>query len=121
METELLPDLFNRGLLVADQRIRVLHYHDRGAGWAIANGFWNCRTSYGYLRARMSPQHRRDVLRFVLTRAPRDQFREALAASRGMSRRWLELALVAAINAGAAAGAATGLLAGPGRSPHLTA
>jgi hypothetical protein len=121
LETDLMPRLFNEGRMVAAPDVRVLHYQDHGLVWPVRNGFWNCRTAYGYARSRMDARHRRDVMRWALTRGAREHFAEAVEGSRGMTSRARELAVVAVIVAATALGTVAGLLTGPGRAPELTA
>jgi hypothetical protein len=49
-ETELLPALFDDGLIVADDRIVVDHYQDHGFLWSARQAFLVTRAAYGRAR-----------------------------------------------------------------------
>jgi hypothetical protein len=121
LETEVMPRLFNEGRMVAAPAARVLHYQDHGLVWPFRNAFWNTRSAYGFARDGIQGRHRRDVVRWALTTGAREHFAEAVEGSRGMRRRWPELALVAVIVAATAIGTVAGLLTGPGRAPERVA
>jgi hypothetical protein len=119
LEAELIPSLFDRGLMVADSRIVVEHFQDHGSLWSIANAFHSARASYGAARATQSPSERREVARWAFREIPSRQRREARENSDG--RGTGEAALIALIGLAAGAGAVTGSLLGPGRSPDRLA
>ena len=49
------PSLFERGLMVADERVVADHFQDHGCRWSIYNGFDSARSSYGYKRSVLTP------------------------------------------------------------------
>ncbi len=119
LESKLMPELFKRGEMAADDRVVVDHYQDHGIMWSIKNGFDNSRSSYGYLGMTLGPAERRRVARWVARNIPRRTLAEARAANGEKHR--ADLVLVALIAAAAAAGGVIGTLNGPGRSPDRTA
>lgn len=120
LEAELIPSLFEEGLMVADGRIVVDHFQDHGSLWSIRNAFHSARASYGYARSTESPRRRLEVARWALMEIPRRQ--------RGEAREWswpnlgtAESALIALLSVAAGAGAVAGAVLGPGRSPDQMA
>jgi hypothetical protein len=116
LEGELIPSLFERGLMVADERIVVDHHQDHGSVWAIRNAFHSARSSYGSHRRGLTPEERRRLARWAIWNIPRRLRSEARAATAGTRIGFAESALVALIAAGHGLGGATGILFGPGRS-----
>jgi hypothetical protein len=120
-EAVLVPRLFAEGAMGADDRIVVDHYQDHGVVWAVLNGFHGARAAYGYLRAEQGAAERLRQARWSLANWPLRLLAEARLATRGVSGRRRELALVALVGTAVGVGGAVGSLAGPGRSPDRVA
>jgi len=116
LEGELIPSLFARGLMVADERIVVDHYQDHGSLWSIRNAFHSARASYGYNRRGLTPAGRRKLARWTICGIPRRLRAEAREASEGTAVKFAESALIALIAIGHGLGGAAGTLLGTGRS-----
>lgn len=115
-ETELLPALFDDGLIVADDRIVVDHYQDHGFQWSARQSFSVTRAAYGRAREGLDWTARRAVARWLVLHLPPRHLREAWSR-RGQSRApRRDCALVAVFVALAAIGGAVGVLWGPGRA-----
>ncbi|HWM64472.1 MAG TPA: hypothetical protein VNP96_10860 [Solirubrobacterales bacterium] len=121
LEAELIPTLFERGLMVADERVVVDHYQDHGGAWSIRNAYDSARSSYGYLQSRLDPAERRKLALWTLSRIPPRLHKEAREAARGTRTGVGEAALIGLIVTAAGAGAAAGAMLGPGRSPERVA
>jgi len=117
LESLLVPAMFERGELVADERIVVDHYQDHGLAWSVRNGFHNSRCSYGYLGRAVGAKRRRETARWLLANRTRRTVAEA--RSNGSPGR-VEMALVRLIGMAGTAGGIVGTFRGPGRSPALT-
>ena len=63
LEGELIPSLFEEGLMAADDRIVVDHHQDHGGLWSLVNGFHSARCSYGRHRDGLTPAARRRLAR----------------------------------------------------------
>ena len=116
LEGELIPSLFEDGLMVADDRIVVDHYQDHGGLWSLVNGFHSARCSYGVHRDGLTPAARRRLARWAVHAMPRRMFGEARRACEGRRVSTVEWALVALIAGCHGLGATAGTLFGPGRS-----
>jgi hypothetical protein len=116
LEGELIPSLFEGGLMVADDRIVVDHYQDHGGLWSLLNGFRSARCSYGVHRDRLTRGARVRLARWTIHGIPRRLYGEARDASRGGPVTALEWALVGVIATGHGLGATAGTLFGRGRS-----
>jgi hypothetical protein len=121
LEAELIPSLFERGEMVADDRIVVHHHQDHGSLWSIRNAFHSARASYGFKRAQLAPAERRDLARWTIANVPRRLRAEARDGSGATRTGIVESALILAIAFAAGVGAAVGALTGSGRSPELVA
>jgi hypothetical protein len=121
LEAELMPSLFDRGLMVADERIVVDHFQDHGSLWSIRNAFHSARASYGYHRAKNAPADRRRVARWAIGGVPRQVRREAREASGETRATAPERGLITLIGVAAGLGGAMGSLFGSGRSPERVA
>jgi hypothetical protein len=121
LEAGVIVDLWGRGLMVADDRVRVRHHQDHGAVWSIVNGFRSSRASYGYLRSALAPRERRARARMIAPWTTRQMWREGRAGHRRPPGARRDLALIALIAAAHGAGAAYGLVAGPGGAPDRVA
>ena len=121
LEAELIPSLFARGLMVADERVVIKHFQDHGIFWSIRNAFDSARSSYGYMRRRLNPASRRRLARWAIRGIPRQLRQEARDASRGAHIGVAESALIALIAIAAGLGGAAGTLLGPGRSQDRVA
>jgi hypothetical protein len=110
--------LFEEGRMTADDRIVARHNQDLGAAGSIRNAFVVTRAAYGYAIDRREPGRRFEIVRWVVTHTPLMVWRTARASQPPTRRRWVELAIVAAMASANAAGAVLGTLAGPGRSPE---
>ena len=82
LEAELIPSLFERGLMVADERVVADHFQDHGCWWSVYNGFDSARSSYGFKRSVLTPAQRREVARWALSRASRARCDRSCATSR---------------------------------------
>ena len=120
LEAELIPSLFVRGSIVADDRVVVHHHQDHGSLWSIRNAFHSARSSYGFKRGRLAPAERRMLARWTIANVPRRLRAEAREGAGAASGR-AESALIGAIAFAAGLGAAVGALTGPGRSPDRVA
>jgi hypothetical protein len=116
LEGELIPSLFEQGLMAADDRIVVDHHQDHGGLWSLVNGFHSARCSYGRHRDGLTPAARRRLARWAIHGIPRRLYGEARKATDGTGVTPVESALVALITIGHGLGATTGTLFGPGRS-----
>jgi hypothetical protein len=121
LEGELIPSLFDRGLMVADERIVVEHCQDHGSLWSIRNAFHSARCSYGYHRNGLTQAARRRLAIWAVHGIPRRLRAEAREASAGTRVGPVESALIAVIAVGHGVGGAAGTLLGPGRSPNRVA
>lgn len=121
LEAELVPRLFARGSMVADDRVVVDHHQDHGSLWSVRNAFHSARSSYGAQRARLDRAGRRKVARWALAHVPGRLRAEARAGAGDGGLGAAERALVATISLAAGLGAGIGALAGPGRSPDRLA
>ncbi len=120
-EADLLPALFDEGRMVADERILIDHFQDRGALWAARNAFDGARASYGYLHGVLAGPQRRHTARWTLDGLARRARRQARAAAGGRRMSARESALVTAIGVANGLGGTTGILFGPGRSADRVA
>jgi hypothetical protein len=116
LEGELIPELFDRGAMVADERIVVKHFQDHGSLWSIQNAFHSARASYGYTRSGRALRDRIEVAIWALGGIPHRLRREAREATEEDRTGAAESALIAAIALAAGFGSAFGSLLGPGRS-----
>jgi hypothetical protein len=121
LEADLVPRLFARRSMVADDRIVVDHHQDHGGLWSIRNAFHSARSSYGARHGRLDRSRRWTVARWALANVSPQLRREARAGTAGGKLGAAERALVAAISVAAGLGAAIGALAGTGRSPDRLA
>jgi hypothetical protein len=120
-EAELIPTLFAEGKIVADERVVVDHHQDHGSLWSIRNAFDSARSSYGYMRPRLSAAKRRRQARWVVRNIPRRLRAEAREGAEGTRLRAPESALLTLIVLAAGLGAALGAMFGPGRSADRVA
>jgi hypothetical protein len=116
LEAELIPSLFEGGLMVADDRIVVDHHQDHGSLWSIRNAFHSARASYGSQSRGLTPKARRNLARWTILGIPRRLRAEVREATRGTRVGRLEWALISLIAAGHGVGGTVGTLFGPGRS-----
>lgn len=115
-ETELLPALFDDGLIVADDRIVVDHYQDHGFLWSARQAFLVTRAAYGRAREGLDWTARRALARWLVLHLPPPHLGEAWSR-RGQSRApRRDCALAAVFVALAAIGGVVGVLWGPGRA-----
>jgi hypothetical protein len=121
LEAGLIPSLFERGEMVADERIVVDHHQDHGSLWSIRNAYDSARASYGYERGNLSPERRREVARWALSNIPGQLRREARDGLRGERMPVPERLVVGLIGLGAGLGGAAGVLLGPGVSGERVA
>lgn len=121
LEAELIPSLFAREAIAADDRIVVDHFQDNGKFWSIRNAFDSARASYGYERSRLVPASRLEVARWAIRRIPGRLRDEARQGSRAAPMTAPESLLVALIAAAAGLGGAMGTMFGPGRSADRVA
>lgn len=121
LESALIPNLFAKGMMVADGRVTVDHYQDHGSLWSIRNAFDSARASYGYHYRRFALSRRRRIARWAVRGIPRRLLEEAREASAGGPIGRSESVLIALIALAAGLGGATGALLGPGRSPQRVA
>jgi len=121
LEADLVPRLFADGCLAVDDRVRILHYQDHGALWAVRNAYWVARAGYGYAEDRRDPRRRREVLRWIPTHMPQRIWHEARAAYRPVRGEHGELAIVACCAVAATVGAMVGTFAGPGEAAGRSA
>ena len=121
LEANLMPSLFARGEMAADDRIVVDHFQDQGVVWSITNAFHGPRASYGAERARLTPADRRRVAWWAIRNIPARQRREAREGMRGARMTAMESTLIAVLGIAAALGGALGTMLGPGRSPNRVA
>lgn len=121
LEAELIPSLFERGLMVADERIVVDHYQDHGNLWSIRNAYDSARSSYGYMRPRLDLRERLELALWTLWHVPPRLRKEAREAANGARTGLAESTMIALITAAAGAGGAAGVMRGPGRSPGRVA
>lgn len=121
MEYELNPDLFVRGEMIVDDRIRLVHIQPTSLRRACVMNFHNGRSTSGMLAAGRPWRERRRMLRVRLGR-PLNVFRETLRTVRGkpsVRRQTAEaLPLLALLALCHGAGEYVGCLAGPGASPE---
>jgi hypothetical protein len=120
LESDLIPRLFREGRIAADDRVLVEHHQDKGILWSAQNAFASARAGYGYGRLRQEA-HRRDVVRWVLTRMPSVLWQDARDGRAKTRYRRRDLPAIALIQASAVAGATLGTLKGPGRAPDRVA
>jgi hypothetical protein len=121
LEAELIPSLFARGSMVADDRVVVHHHQDHGSLWSVRNAFHSARASYGFKRAQLAPRERRALARWTIANVPRGLRGEASEGAGPMPIGIVESALIGAIAFAAGLGAAAGALAGSGSSPDRVA
>lgn len=121
LEAELMPSLFARGSMAADDRVVVDHHQDHGSLWSVVNAFHSARSSYGAQRARLDRAERRKVARWAFHNVPPQLRGEARRGTEDDQLGGAERALVATISLAAGVGAAVGALRGPGRSPDRLA
>lgn len=120
LEAELMPSLFSRGLMAADDRVVVDHHQDHGSLWSVVNAFHSARSSYGAQCASMPAARRRKVARWAAEKVSR-QLREEARQGSDRTAGVLERRLIGLIAFAAGVGAVTGALRGPGRSPDRLA
>ena len=121
LESDLIPRLFREGRIAADDRVLVEHHQDKGIVWSAQNAFASARAGYGYGRVRQEPAHRREVVRWVLTRMPGVLWQDARDAREKTRYLRRDLPAIALVQASAVAGATLGTLRGPGRAPDRVA
>jgi len=121
LEARLVPELFARGAIVADDRIVIDHYQDLNLVQSIDNVYCAARCSYGYALDGADRARRRQVAGWIVKNVPHlhlDEARKRVPTGPGG---WYLLGNVAVLVAATALGGAMGALFGPGRSPDRTA
>jgi hypothetical protein len=119
VEARVMPTLFERGQMAADDRIVVNHHQDHGVAWAIRNGFDASRSSYGYLSRSQAWREQLATARRVARYQAPLIISEARAGPG--ARRRADVLVACAIAVAVAAGGIVGALAGPARSPRRVA
>jgi hypothetical protein len=117
LEGGLLPHLCWAGQIVSDSRVIVDHHQDHGLRWSIANAFHGGRSTYGWVRSRMSWSDRLRALRELAPNVVLRPIREVRTRAKkpGPLR---ETLIVAVLALSTAAGCVVGILAGRGASPE---
>ena len=115
LETEIIPNLYATGQMVADDRIRFDHYQDHGLVWSVRNVYSVTRAAYGSSDDRSDPERRKEVARWLITKAVSRHWRDARVAD-GVVHRTRDLAAVAVIVSAVAVGGVVGTYLGPGRA-----
>lgn len=121
LEARLLPELFARGAIVADDRIVIDHYQDLGFMQSIDNVYSAARCSYGYALEGADRARRREVAGWIVKNVPRLHLAEARKRVPAGPGGWYLLANIGVFVVATAVGGAMGALFGPGRSPDRTA
>jgi hypothetical protein len=121
LEAELIPELFNQGLMVADERIVVEHFQDHGCLWSIQNAFHSARASYGQRQGGRALRGRLEGALWALGTVPHRLRTEAREATEGTPTGAVESTLITVISLAAGLGGAFGSLLGPGRSAERVA
>jgi hypothetical protein len=121
LEARLVPELFERGAMVADDRVVIAHYQDLNLVQAIDNVYSAARCSYGYALAGADRARRREVARWIVKNVPRIHLGEARKRVPTGPRGWPLLGNLSVLVAATAIGGAIGALFGPGRTPDRTA
>jgi hypothetical protein len=121
LEARLVPDLFARGAIVADDRIVIDHYQDLNLVQSIGNVYSAARCSYGYALDGADNARRREVARWIVKNVPRLHLAGARKCVPAGPGGWYLLGSIRVLVAATALGGAMGALFGPGRSPDRTA